>query len=392
MIAVAYESRMNLRFCLIATLGAFAGAAGAAEKSRPKPEFQYKSDGIQITIPTTDEPKVAEFNAKTIRAAAKYLDDGAHAWVRERNCVACHTTGAYMMERPGLTEYLGKPSEEVLADFASSIPDKLPAAKTDGEITYVPVGDRSVWRSLGLAEWDKHVTGKLSEPTERSLRDMFARQASHGGFHVDGEVEIPYVTTDFELTVRAARAITSAPGWLASLKDADLLQRVERMKIFLRDSKPRNDYERALRLELAALMPELVGKKEREAAITMLWEKQKVDGGWTTRSMSDTQNWRTPMTDIVINLIESQSDAANPGSDPFMTGLAIVLLRENGVPANDVRIRRGIAWLKGEQRVSGRWWMQSLYRGNYQFSTYIATAQAMKALAMCGELPALGAE
>jgi hypothetical protein len=48
---------------------------------------------------------------------------------------------------------------------------------------------------------------------------------------------------------------------------------------------------------------------------------------------------------------------------------------------------------RGEQRVSGRWWMQSLYRGNYQFSTCIATAQALRALAMCGELPALvGAE
>ena len=50
------------------------------------------------------------------------------------------------------------------------------------------------------------------------------------------------------------------------------------------------------------------------------------------------------------------------------------------------RIQRGLAWLKREQRVSGRWWMQSLYRGNYQYITYIATCQALKALALCGEL------
>ena len=30
-------------------------------------------------------------------------------------------------------------------------------------------------------------------------------------------------------------------------------------------------------------------------------------------------------------LIESQPDAADPGSDPYMTGLGIVLLRESGV-------------------------------------------------------------
>jgi squalene-hopene/tetraprenyl-beta-curcumene cyclase len=56
---------------------------------------------------------------------------------------------------------------------------------------------------------------------------------------------------------------------------------------------------------------------------------------------------------------------------------------------NDARIQRGIAWLKAEQRESGRWWMHSLYRGTYHFSTYIATARAMQGLAMCGEIPHL---
>jgi squalene-hopene/tetraprenyl-beta-curcumene cyclase len=85
-------------------------------------------------------------------------------------------------------------------------------------------------------------------------------------------------------------------------------------------------------------------------------------------------------------LIEGLPDAADPQSDPYMTAQAIVLLRESGVSANDPRIRKGIAWLKAEQRVGGRWWMHSLYRGNYNFITYIATAKAMKALGMCGEL------
>jgi squalene-hopene/tetraprenyl-beta-curcumene cyclase len=204
-----------------------------------------------------------------------------------------------------------------------------------------------------------------------------------------GSVEIPYITTDFELTLHAARAIVDAPGWLASLKDADLLQRIDRMKAFLRDVQPRNDYERALRIDLAAMFPELVRKEDHEADIALLWSKQKPDGGWCMRDMSDTRNWRTPMTDIVVKLIESLPDAANPGSDPYMTALAIVLLRESGVPANDPRLQRGVAWLKAEQRVSGCWWMDSLYRGNYEFITYIATAKAMQALAMCGEIPML---
>jgi squalene-hopene/tetraprenyl-beta-curcumene cyclase len=75
-----------------------------------------------------------------------------------------------------------------------------------------------------------------------------------------------------------------------------------------------------------------------------------------------------------------------------MTAFAIVLMRQNEVPVGDARIQRALTWLKREQRVSGRWWMHSLYRGNYYYITYIATAQALKALALCGEIEALGAE
>jgi hypothetical protein len=75
-----------------------------------------------------------------------------------------------------------------------------------------------------------------------------------------------------------------------------------------------------------------------------------------------------------------------------MTALAVVLMRQSEVSAADDRVQRAVTWLKREQRVSGRWWMQSLYRGNYHYSTYIATCQALKALALCDELPTLGAQ
>ncbi len=362
-------------------------AASTAASAATAPAFQYDSGAIKISVPTAEEPKVTAFGAASIHAAAQYLDDGAHAWTREKSCVACHTTGVYMVERPFLTSWLGKPSEEVREDFIKGIPDKLPEPKTSPSgITYYPQADRSIWRAAGLAEWDKHVTHSLSDSTARALRDMLLHQSSHGGYLQLGEVEIPYVTTDFELTLEASRALVAAPGWLAGLKDEDLLHRIDKMKSFLRDSRPRNDYERALRLQLAAQMPELVPQEERAAAISLLWQKQLPDGGWSTRRMSETRNWSDHVSDKVIHLINSQPDASSPGSDAYMTAFAIVLLRENGVPASDERLRRGLAWLKGEQRASGRWWMQSLYRGNYQFITYIATCQALKALALCGEL------
>jgi len=61
-------------------------------------------------------------------------------------------------------------------------------------------------------------------------------------------------------------------------------------------------------------------------------------------------------------------------------------MRPSDVPVTDSRIARGLAWLKSEQRQRGRWRMHSLYRGNYDYITYIATVQALKAWELCGEL------
>jgi len=362
------------------------GRIGGAEP-KPKPKFQYESAGIEVPAATADEPKVKAFGPDTIRAARKYLDDGANSWVRERSCVACHGTGVYMVERSVLTPLLGTPSEEVRRQFVESMPEKIGPPQIRNGVKYFGQGIYSVWRSSGLASWDKHVTGKLSPDTDKSLRQMFQCLADEGFIKTIDQVEIPYITTNFELTVQAARAIATAPGWLATVKDDDTLGRIERMKSFLRKHEPISDYERAVKLQLSTFMPELVSDDERKSFIAMLWKQQQPDGGWSTRRMSDLMKWHEKMDPKVVAMIQGEPDAANPGSDPYMTAFAIVLLRESGVPASDERIRKGIEWLKVNQRVSGRWWMKSLYRDTYHFSTYISTAVALRALALCGEVP-----
>jgi squalene-hopene/tetraprenyl-beta-curcumene cyclase len=381
--------------CPLALAAALAAGLGFAADPK-RPAFQYKAEGIAVPAATADEPRVKAFGPDTVRAAAKYLDDGAHYWVRERSCVACHSTGVYMVERSALTKHLGPPSEEVRADFVNTVPD---APGKPGDSAQAPV-----WRSSGLASWDKHVTGKLSPPADKSLRHMVRILPEDGFYRTIKLVEIPYITTRFELTVQAARAIATAPGWLETLKDPELLANVGRMKKRLRDHTPASDYELALKLQLAGLMPELVPADVRAEATAMLWRQQQPDGGWSTRRMSDLMAWRDethppterqPWTDkvdpTVVALIRGEPDAANPASDPYMTAFAIVLLRESGVPASDPRIKRGIAWLKANQRAIGRWWMKSLYRdtGLY-YSTYISTVQSLRALALCDELPAPG--
>jgi hypothetical protein len=98
----------------------------------------------------------------------------------------------------------------------------------------------------------------------------------------------------------------------------------------------------------------------------------------------------------LVDTLRSKPDADQPGSDAYMTAFAIVLLREAGVPATDEQIRRAVARLKSTQRQSGRWWVESLtFPGDNRkhFTTYIATARALRALNLCGELePAAASE
>ena len=281
-----------------------------------------------------------------------------------------------------------------MADFIEFVPKEVKEVKetaTTSGYKFMPGAFTAVWRSLGLAEWDKHLTGKTSEHTERSIRDMFERQSANGAFKSHGEVEIPHITTDFELSLQAVRAITTAPEWLAELRDKKLLRKIEKLKTWLRTAEPKNDWDRVLSLQLAFYLSELIPAEKRNAALKLLSSKQHADGGWSTRDFSALKDWHFEVSESVQKLITSLPDAEKPKSDAYMTALAIVLMRQSNVPAEDERIQKAIAWLKHEQRISGRWWMHSLYRGNYHYSTYIATCQALKALALCDELPVITA-
>jgi squalene-hopene/tetraprenyl-beta-curcumene cyclase len=354
----------------------FSFLASASADEKPKRDFQYKTDGIFVPAARADEPKVA-FGPESIRAAAKYLDDGAVAWMEERDCISCHTNGSYMSHRPVLTPFLGKPADSVLAHFRESVG------------TVENPGKNCVWRAAGLAEYDKHVTGKVSPETDTALRGMLRVQNKDGCWKAQGPAELPHISTDFEKSVKAAEAISAAPGWLASVTDPAVLEKVEALKKFLGAVPPRNDYERILKLQVSNYFPGLIPAAEVAGAKELLWKKQHADGGWSTRDMSAPKNWSDFMQEKNIKLLESEPDAAQPASDAYLTGFAIWVLRESGVPALDARLQRGIAYLKANQRVSGRWWMKSLLSDNnatWHYSTYIATAHAMKALALCGEL------
>ena len=115
--------------------------------------------------------------------------------------------------------------------------------------------------------------------------------------------------------------------------------------------------------------------KERAQTIKDLLALQRADGGWNLPSLGD---WK--------RLNGDANDKQSP-SDGYATGLILYVLRHAGVPAKDEPIRRGVSWLKTNQRQSGRWFTRSVNADRAHYNTNAGTAYAVLALHACGEIP-----
>jgi len=192
----------------------------------------------------------------------------------------------------------------------------------------------------------------------------------------------PYESDDYHKATVAAMAAATAPGWLTNVAGSggSLEQSVERLKTYLQTETPPHDYAKTLLLRAANRMDGVLTPEQKNEIVERLWSHQRADGGWSIRTFARPDAWGSGNR---AEKLESEPDLADPASDGHMTGLAIIALREAGVPANDERIVRGLAWLKSNQRESGRWWTRSLNTDSWHYITYSGTAFALLAFQMC---------
>ena len=106
-------------------------------------------------------------------------------------------------------------------------------------------------------------------------------------------------------------------------------------------------------------MPDLLTEAQRQDLRQMLLKHQKADGSWSIRSFAAPEAWGGGNRAAKL---KAEPEFSDPPGDGHMTGLAIVVLRENGTPSTDAAIQQGLGWLKSNQRESGRWWTRSLNR------------------------------
>ena len=356
-----------------------AGMMSAEEKVI---DYQYRFADIDIPVASAHEPTRSSLS---LERALDYIDDGAEAWSKHRKCVSCHTTGTYMVIRPALTPYVGKPSAEMRDFFVAqfdemrhlneSQPQQLRSGISPTQMAYI---------AGGLARWDAHVTHQLSSETEAALRFMFELQSEDGSWSND-HCWPPFESSSYQGATVAARAVAAAPGWLESLQDESLLVAVQKMKTYLAETPPPHDYARLLLLWAANSIPDLVDEQRKQELMEMIWRHQSPDGGWSLRTFATPGTWGDGSR---AKKLRAEPEFQNPASDGHQTGLAVIVLRDAGIPAQDPRIQRAVQWLLTHQRQSGRWWTRSLNTDKWHFITYSGTCYPLLALAKCDALPA----
>ena len=100
---------------------------------------------------------------------------------------------------------------------------------------------------------------------------------------------------------------------------------------------------------------------------------QREDGGWRLVDLGAGE-WK-----------REKDDTKQLPSDGYATGFTVFVLRHAGLPAADKRIGKGLAWLRANQRASGRWFVRSPKRDGKHFISHAATNFAVMAFLACEE-------
>lgn len=305
----------------------------------------------------SDEPLAKKF---ALEKAVGFLDNAALQWQKQRQCFTCHTNYAHLYARPSVSA--DAPAAKEVRRFAEELIQKRwleKGPRWDAEV---------VATAAALAFNDSATTGKLHPLTRQALDRMWSVQREDGGFTWIKCDWPPMEHDDHYGATLAAIAVGYAPE--GYVQTAAAVKGVEKLKKYLKDNPGPTLHHRAMVLWGASKLDRLLSKEEKQEIVDKLVKLQKPDGGWGLATLGD---WKRA----------DSTPQDTDHSDGYGTGFVIYILRQADVPANDPRIGKGIAWLKANQRESGRWFTRSLHKDSKHFITHAGTAFAVMAVAEC---------
>ena len=341
-----------------------------------------------------DEPYAKVFS---LEMAARYLDSAALNWQKTHACTACHTMMPYMMARPALNGLSPQSAEvrqffeEVAAGKREAMPDYT-CKDVDGAV--------AIGVASAMAINDRGTTAKLHPLTRHALDRMWMLQRADGGWEWPFRDTPPLKLNEHYGVTLAAIGAGMAPDDYANTPAAKA--GLDGVRRFLTRTKAVSLHQRAMTLWASVYVDRLLTADAKAEIVSNLMTVQRPDGGWSLASLVDNTDdpslkeserainakaetgYGTEFLAYVGRDVDYKSSLA---SDGYATGFVIYVVRQTGLPASDVRLQRGIAWLKSNQRESGRWFTPSQAWHKQNLISNAGTAYAVLALEACGEVP-----
>lgn len=345
------------RVAFVAAVAALFGASGAGTAGDDQPPTS-----VEFVRAESDEPLAAEFSLKL---AAQSLDSAALEWQKENKCCQCHANFMYLISRPALADVLPQPPDvRKLFEF-------LVGEKWEKQGLRYP--SESMVVSVPMAFHDRQTSGHLHPLTRKGLERMLTHQRPDGGWNGIGGSEKTFIR-ELEETIFAGLGLVAAPDDFAKTDAAT--KGLEGIRSYLRKYSPTYPYEKGMLVWASASIGGVWDQAQQQQAAEELLALQHADGGWTLDSLLENDAaW------------ERGKFADKKPSDGYGTGFTIFVARQAGIPANDVRLQKGITWLKTHQRASGRWFTPTSSRRTLNLPSNSGTGYAVLALQACGEIP-----
>lgn len=350
-----------MRFACLSPVALLVACGSAAGQPPPK-----------IPAARPDEPAAKTFS---LDKGVEFLDAVTLSWVRSNQCFSCHTGYPYLLARASV----GDPKAAGLLEARKFLEERVTAwdkggkgkgyLKGEGIIEVTEGVTEVVAIASTLALHDARSTGKLHPTTRTALARMWELQQADGTWTWNKEELAPLEHDDYYGAVYAAIGVGHAPEGYARSEDAKA--GVAKLVRYF-EKRPAPDLHHRTYLLWASLsLDGLMDKAERERTVKALLALQREDGGWSLPSLGA---WKRN---------DGKPQDKDAPSDGYATGLVLYVLREAGVAADEKPIRRGVAWLKANQRESGRWFTRSLNRDGRHYVSNAGTAFAILALKAC---------
>lgn len=346
--------------CLLASA---ALALGVARRGRADDDVVTLATAADPGPIVADEPLAAEFSA---RQAARYLDAASLHWQKSKKCVTCHTNMGYMLARPALRGAQAD-SGEVRAFFEQTVTTKWAESP--------PQPAWSVVVSAGLTVNDLQTSGRLHPTTRKALETMWTLQRDDGGWNWPMCGWPPMESDEHYGVTLAALATGLAPEDYQRTEAA--ARGLGRLRQFLASHPAPSLHHRAMIAWASVRVDGLMDPADRAQVLDELLALQRPDGGWSTPALVAHKDFQR----------KDGKPHDTTTSDAYATGFVIVVARELGRPADDERVRRGLAWIKSHQRTSGKWFTRSPAKDSRHYLSNFGTAFAVLALQAGGELP-----